>query len=105
MVDQRTACRAPDERRDGRCGEDQPRGAEPDAAHVVQVDQQIREDDAVSERVRKAARLKDPHLARQTRIERTEVSAHPSRLQSEAVDARWWTMRPAQSLKPANYVC
>jgi hypothetical protein len=21
------------------------------------------------------------------------------------VDARWWTMRPAQNLKPASYVC
>jgi hypothetical protein len=23
----------------------------------------------------------------------------------EAVEPRWWTLRPAQSLKPASYVC
>jgi hypothetical protein len=23
----------------------------------------------------------------------------------DAMEARWWTLRPAQSLKPASYVC
>ena len=44
--------------------EHEPDDAEPDAADVVQVDEQEREDDPVPERVREAAELEDLHLAR-----------------------------------------
>jgi hypothetical protein len=27
------------------------------------------------------------------------------RVSSAVMEARWWTMRPAQNLKPASYVC
>ena len=29
----------------------------------------------------------------------------PGRRHHGRVEARWWTLRPAQSLKPASYVC
>ena len=49
---------------------------ERDPAHVVEVDEEEREDDAVPERVDERPGLKDVHVARQARVEATEVAAH-----------------------------
>ena len=46
--------------------------AEPEAAHVVQVDDEEREDDPVPERVDHAADLEQPDVAREPRIEPSE---------------------------------
>jgi hypothetical protein len=37
--------------------------------HVVQINDEERQDEAVAERVREAAELQQPHVARQLRIE------------------------------------
>ena len=69
-----------------RGGEDEARRAERDPAHVVQVDEEEREDDAVPERVREAAGEERPELPREVRVERTEVRAHRPRV-SRAMEA------------------
>ena len=55
---------------------DQPRGPERDPAHVVQVDDQEREHDAVAERVEQRAGLEHIDVVRQPRIEAAEVAPH-----------------------------
>ena len=68
-VDQRAG---EDARRElGRCRhrDDEPRQPEPESAHVVEVDDEERQDDAVPEGVHHAAELEQPDVARQLRIE------------------------------------
>jgi hypothetical protein len=49
--------------------DDEARDAEPKAAHVVQVDDEERQDEPVAERVHDAAELQQPHLAWELRVE------------------------------------
>ena len=84
-----------------------PDDAEPEAAHVVQVDDEEREDDAVPERVHDAAELQQPDL-RAAAAGRAcgRAGGSPAEGIVGVVDeARWWELRPAQNLKAASYVC
>jgi hypothetical protein len=57
------------ELRSRRHGDDEPCEPEAEPAHVVQINDEERQDEAVAERVREAAELQQPHVARQLRIE------------------------------------
>ena len=71
----------PRHQRRGRVGSDDESGnPERDAAHVVQVDDQERSDHPVPEHVREPARLQDPDVPRQLRIEAAEVGPHRASL-------------------------
>jgi len=54
--------------------------AQRDPAHVVQVDDQERPDHSVAEHVRETARLQDPDVARQVRVEASQVRPHGASL-------------------------
>ena len=56
------------ELRSGRDRDRDPGGRDPEAADVVQVDREEREDDAVPERVRDAADLEQPDVAGELRV-------------------------------------
>ena len=62
-VDLRPEDRARDDADEGVRREDEARDREPDAADVVQVDEEERHDDAVSERVQEPADLEGRHRA------------------------------------------
>ena len=56
-----------------------PGGRDAEAAHVVQVDGEEREDDAVPERVHHAADLEQPDRPGKLRVQAAEVLAHERR--------------------------
>src|SRR6266540_2149886 len=64
----------------GTRGDDQPSDPERDPAHVVQVNDQERSDDAVAEHVREPAGLKDPDVPRQLRVQAAKVAPHRASL-------------------------
>ena len=76
--------RAADEPRAQRGGgvrrDDQPCDAQRDPADVVQIDDQERPDDTVPEHVREAARLEDPDVAGQLRVQAAQVRPHRASL-------------------------
>ena len=78
-VCERAADEARGERRQRTAGNDEAGHAEREPANVVQVDDQKRPDDAVSEHVREPAGLKDPDIPRQLRIQAAKVGPHRAR--------------------------
>ena len=83
-VDDRTRRDAGDELRRRRDRDSEPGGSQPEAADVVEVDDEERQHDAVPERVDDAADLEEPDVARQLRIEAAEQP------HSATVSARQW---------------
>ncbi len=87
--------RAPDEAGDEpRCGvgrDDETCDAERDSAHVVQVDDQERPDHPVPEHVGEPARLQDPDVARQLRVQAPKVGPHRASLRDGLYDAATFT--------------
>jgi hypothetical protein len=75
-VGQRTRDKAGEERGGRAGGNDEPCHPEREPAHVVQVDDQERPDHAVPEHVREPARLEDPDVPRQLRVQAPEVVPH-----------------------------
>ena len=55
---------------------DQARQRQREAAHVVQVDDQERDDDPVAEEVREPSQLEQPDRARQLRVQAAEIAPH-----------------------------
>jgi hypothetical protein len=78
-VGERAADEAARERGRRLRGRREPGEAERDPAHVVEVDDQEREDDPVPERVQQAPELQDVDVVRQARVEAADVGAHRSR--------------------------
>src|SRR6185436_19459155 len=87
-VDERSGDDPSCQLRGGRRCDDESSDAEGEAAHVVQVDDEERQDEAVPERVHDAAELQQPYLARQLRIERAQPPHAESRGSSERRYAR-----------------
>jgi hypothetical protein len=81
-VDQRPEDGPCDDRDDRVRSEDQPGHRETDPAHVVQVDEEERDDDAVPERVQEAADLQRRHRTREGREVRLDEPAHRGTLAS-----------------------
>ena len=75
-VHERARNRPGDEADRGVGREDEADRAEPEAAHVVQVDEGEGQHDAVPERVHEPARLERLHRAREARVEAAEVAGH-----------------------------
>ena len=75
-VDKRSGDGPGDQADGGVRAEHEPGGAEPDPAHVVEVDEREREHDPVAEGVQQAARLQRVHRPRQLRVEAQEPAAH-----------------------------
>ena len=82
-----------DEARAQRCRgvrrDDQPGEPERDAAHVVQVDDQERPDDAVPEHIREAPGLEDPDVARQVWVQAPKVGPHAASLSAPLRGSAW----------------
>jgi hypothetical protein len=72
-IDQATCERAPDEPDSEQLGDHEARRPETDVAHVVQVDDQERDHDPVSERVGDAAGLEQPDGAGELRSQPLQV--------------------------------
>ena len=73
-VDERPGDHPAQEQRERRDGHDEPCRPEREAADVVQVDDEERQREPVSERVREPADLEQPHRERQARVQAAEVA-------------------------------
>ena len=87
-------------------GKREARLGERDPAHVVEVDDDERQDDPVPERVDDAADLNQPDLARQMRVELAEVRGQRAhlrrRLRCRHQDARALPVRPSEMTGRSN---